>query len=365
MDYLGSFEDYQRLMKNYNKLEEEFENYKNFTNNTIQIISEKNIILEKKLDSISNIVEISKYINSNISNNNLIPMINDMIIGILGVAYSSIYIKEEEKLILKATNITEHIFNIYDDEYREKIQKGETFLANCENTLFTRQYGKTNIHSIIGAPVILGRKFIGYIIVEHSLQNFFAHDHIKFLKTISNQIAIALENGFLYKKVKEASIKDPLLKIFNRGYFFEQVEEMIAGVPNRNFAIVMLDADDFKKTNDIYGHQFGDEALIQLTKIISDNLEDGDIAARYGGEEIIIYVNNADDKEKVFNKIDSIRKKISKNIMCYNEEKVTITASFGISYYDEEHRDLKKVLRLSDMMLYSAKNKGKNIVVSI
>lgn len=365
MGYLGTLEDYDRLLQNYKRLKEDFENYKKITNNTIQIVSEKNIALEKKLDSISNIVEISKYINSNISNDNLIPMINDMIIGILGVAYSSIYIREEEKLILKATNVSEHSFNIYDNEYRQKIKKGETFIINCEDTSFCRRYGSSNIHSVIGVPVILGQKFIGYIIVEHSLQDFFTNDHIKFLKTISNQIAIALENGLLYKKVKDASIKDPLLKIFNRGYFFEQLEEKICRAPHRNFAIVMLDADDFKKANDIYGHQFGDEALIQLTKIISSNMAEDDIVARYGGEEIIIYLNDAYDREKVYNKINSIREKISETPVFYSNERVKITASFGISYYDEEHRELKEVLKLADMMLYSAKNRGKNIVVSM
>ncbi len=365
MGYVGILEDNERILRDYNKLKEDFESYKKLTGNTIQIITERNNVLEKKLDSISNIVEISKYINSNISNDNLIPMINDMIIGILGVAYSSIYIREEEKLLLKATNTTEHIFNIYDNEYKEKIEKGETFIINCENTPFCRRYGRKNIHSIIGVPVILGKKFIGYIIVEHNLQDFFTHDHIKFLKAISNQIAIALENSILYKKVKEASIKDPLLKIFNRGYFFEMLEEKITKTPYRDFAIVMVDIDNFKMTNDIYGHQFGDEALIQLTRIISNNIDAEDIAARYGGEEIIIYINSAGEKDKVFRKIDTIRKKISENVINYNEEKVKITASFGISYYNEACRNLKEVLRMADMMLYSAKSRGKNMVVSI
>jgi diguanylate cyclase (GGDEF)-like protein len=365
MGYKGTLEEYEQLLSNYNKLKEEYEGYKKFTNNTLQIISEKNIALEKKLDSISNIVEISKYINSNISNDNLIPMINDMIVGILGVAYSSIYIKEEDKLILKATNIVGYSFNILDNDYKENIENGETFIINCEDSPFCRRYGRTNIHSVIGVPVVLGQKYIGYIIVEHNLQDFFTNDHIKFIKAISNQIAIALENGLLYKKVKETSIKDPLLKIYNRGYFFECVEEKISTLPNRDFAIVMLDADNFKNANDVYGHQFGDEALIQLTKVISDNIDEEDIVARYGGEEIIIYIHDTNDKEKVFNKVDAIRRKISENIIHYNGEELFITASFGISYYDYKCRDLKEVLKLADMMLYSAKNRGKNIVVSV
>jgi diguanylate cyclase (GGDEF)-like protein len=365
MGYLGTLGENEQLIYDYNQLQEEFENYKRFTNNTIQIISEKNIALEKKLDSISNIVEISKYINSNISNDNLIPMINDMILGILGVAYSSIYLREEDKLVLKATNVTEHSFNIYDNDYKDKIENAETFIINCENSTFCRNHGRTNIHSIIGVPVMLGQKYIGYIIVEHGLQDYFTNDHIKFIKAISNQIAIALENSQLYKKVKESSIKDPLLKIYNRGYFFEVLEEKISRSFYRDFAIVMLDADNFKRANDVYGHQFGDEALIQLTRIIIENIEDNDIVARYGGEEIIIYVDDAYNREAVYEKIDNIRRKISDNIIEHNGEQVRITASFGISYYDVNHRDLKEVLRLADIMLYSAKNKGKNIVISV
>lgn len=365
MDNIPAIEEYRQLVEKYESLKNEFEGYKKFTNSTIQILTDKNIILEKKLDSISNIVEISKYINSNISNDNLIPMINDMILGILGVVHSSIYLREEDKLILKATNVREQCFNIHDNEYKDRIENGETFVINCNNADFCRCFGRTSIHSIIGVPVLLGQKFIGYIIVEHGLQDFFTNDHIKFLKAISNQIAIALENSQLYKKVKESSIKDPLLKIYNRGYFFEVIEEKISENPERNFAIIMLDADNFKKANDIYGHQFGDEALIQLTRVISENIDESDIVARYGGEEIIIYIEDAKNREQVFKKVDSIRKKISENVIRFNEEEVRITASFGISYYDDEHRDLKEVLRLADIMLYSAKNNGKNIVVSV
>jgi diguanylate cyclase (GGDEF)-like protein len=222
-----------------------------------------------------------------------------------------------------------------------------------------------NIHSVIGVPVVLGKKYIGYIVVEHGLQDYFSDDHIKFITAIANQIAIALENSILYNKVKEASTKDSLLKIYNRGYFFELLKEKIDENPNKDFAIVMIDADNFKKANDIYGHQFGDEALIQIGEIIKNNIDEKDIVARYGGEEVIIYINDVSDRKKVFNKINNIRKKISENILYSDEKEVRITASFGISYYDEENRNIKDVLRMSDTMLYAAKHSGKNIVVSV
>ncbi|ERI92567.1 diguanylate cyclase domain protein [Clostridiales bacterium oral taxon 876 str. F0540] len=365
MGYEGTVEEYELRASSYEELKKEFENYKRFTNSTMEIITKKNLMLEKKLDSISNIVEISKYINSNISNDNLIPMINDMIIGILGVTYSSIYLKEDDKLQLKATNITNEGFDIYHKEYGSKIENGEPFVVSCEQDSFCKSCGRINIHSVIGVPVVLGQKYIGYIIVEHGIQDFFSNDHIKFITSIANQIAIALENSMLYKKVKESSIKDSLLKIYNRGYFFELVEDKIKKSPHKNFAIVMVDADDFKKANDVYGHQFGDEALCQIAKIISENIDKSDIVARYGGEEIIIYIDDVHDRDMVFDKVENIRKKISDNIICNNNNEIGVTASFGISYYDEERRDLKEVLKLADLMMYSAKNSGKNVVISV
>ncbi|QAA34675.1 hypothetical protein [Clostridium manihotivorum] len=93
-------DDY-RLM--YERIREEFETYQNFAEKQLQVLNEKNIRLERDLDALANIVEVSKYINSYISDENLIPMINDMIVGILGGTYSTIYFIENGKLEVKVT----------------------------------------------------------------------------------------------------------------------------------------------------------------------------------------------------------------------------------------------------------------------
>jgi diguanylate cyclase (GGDEF)-like protein len=365
MGYIKTMYNTVNLEAQQEALKEEFDRFKNFSNNTIKILTERNLALEKKLDSLSNIIEISRYINLNISNDGLIPMINDMIIGILGVAYSSIFLKQEDKLVLKATNIEDDSYNIYYEDYGKNIESGEPFVINCDDSPFCKRHGNVFIHSVIGVPVMLGQKFTGYIVVEHGHQDFFTNDHIKFLNAIANQIAIAVENSMLYKKVKEASIKDPMLQIFNRGYFYEFIKGKLDENPDRCFAIVMLDVDNFKKANDIYGHQFGDEALISIANIIAHSINSKDIVARYGGEEIIIYIDEAEDRDVVFSQVEKIREKIDNNIMYHNGSEVRITASFGISYYDRENRDLIEVLKLADTMMYKAKHSGKNIVISI
>ncbi|MCY6371112.1 sensor domain-containing diguanylate cyclase [Clostridium ganghwense] len=355
----------QYYEEKYLKLQDEFETYQNFAESNIQIINERNAKLEKKLDAITNIVEITKYINSYLSDENLIPMINDMIIGILGATYSSIYLMEDDKLVIKATNINNKEKKFYDGEedYKE-LMNGNPFIMNSKTPLFFHDSQKSEIHSLIGVSINLREKFIGYIIVEHALYNFFGHDLITFISTIANQIAIALENNALYNQIRENAIRDPLLRIYNRKYFFDLLENKIERISERTFAIVMVDLDNFKKANDLYGHQLGDKVLKETTKIIQNNIDKNDIVSRYGGEEIVIYIKYSKDIEEVYRKIDNIRSKISKNIIIYGNMQISITASFGISYYPIDGENLQDVISVADARLYVAKKTGKNKVVN-
>ena len=90
----------------YHQLKMEYEGYQKLTEDKIQQFSAENIQYQKNLDMLSNIILISNYINSNLSSKNIISMINDMIIGIIGVAQSTIYLFEDFKFVIKATNGT-------------------------------------------------------------------------------------------------------------------------------------------------------------------------------------------------------------------------------------------------------------------
>ncbi|WP_077832332.1 sensor domain-containing diguanylate cyclase [Clostridium felsineum] len=356
--------NYKMLYEKYEKLKNEFSTYQNFAEAQIQRMNGKNTELEKKLDILTNIIEVSKYINSNISADNLIPMINDMIIGILGVTYSTIYLVENnEKLIVKASNVMEN-YNVIVNPAFSTFSDNRPVVINSKKPLFKEFKNKLEVHSIIGVPITLRDNFRGYIIVEHTLYDFFSHGHIKFISSIANQIAIAIENSFLYNKVKESSIKDPLLGIYNRKHFFDMIEEKVAKDSRKSFAIVMIDIDHFKNFNDSYGHQFGDEVLIQTAKVLENNISNNDEVARYGGEEIVIYLDNAENTEEVFKLVDEIRFKLSNNLVKHGGIEKSVTASFGISYYPQNGESVEKVMSVADAMLYEAKDTGRNKVVS-
>ncbi|WP_300382489.1 sensor domain-containing diguanylate cyclase [Clostridium sp.] len=346
----------------YYQLKAEYESYQKNAEDKIQELSIDNIQYQKNLDMLSNVILISNYINSNLSSKNIISMINDMIIGIIGVTQSTIYIIEDFKFVIKATNGTEESIKLTKD-CSKYISKNRTFIVNSKEPIVEDLENNIYIHSRMGVPIKVGEKFIGYIVVDHTHYNFLTEFHEIFLTSIASQIAIALENSILYKKIEKAARYDALIGIYNRKTFYEVVENRTSEDKFKKYAIVMIDLDDFKNINDSLGHQFGDKVLVETASVIKNGLQPQDIIARYGGEEIILYIDCAYDEYKgVYKKVEGIRKSIANNIVSKNGLSKSITASFGIGFYPEDGKQLEKVINSADIELYKSKNQGKNKV---
>lgn len=191
--------------------------------------------------------------------------------------------------------------------------------------------------------------------------NYFTKEHAVFLSLIGNHIGVAIENNFLYKKVKESAYRDGLTEIFNKRYFFETLNH-ISNLEEQNYSIVMIDLDNFKGINDTYGHPMGDLALRTVAQIIQNATRANDIVARYGGDEIIIYMQNFTDKERVRRRIENIRKEIERAVMTLDDTSISITASFGVYIKCNERLTLDEVIKKADDALYLSKQEGKNKV---
>lgn len=352
--------DYKKL---YDNLKVEYEAYQRVSEKHIQELCEMNVKLENSNNSLFNIVEISKYINTFFSDDNLISMINDMIIGILGVSYSTIFLMENDELIIKATNIEDSKINLSSEEIKYVYNEQE-FLINSKDPIKQIGSQRSNIHSAMGVPIFLRDKFMGYIVVEHKVYNFMTIELKMFLKSIANQIAISIENSFLYKQLEKLTQTDSLMNIYNRKYFFDYMEKMMKQENHDKFAIVMIDIDNFKKVNDNFGHQFGDKVLINTAKVINGWLGNNDIIARYGGEEIILCIKDFDEEISVYNKVDIIRRAIESSIISFQGKENSVTASFGISYFPLNSQNISELIKIADDLLYNAKKLGKNKVIS-
>lgn len=348
------------LLEKYDQLKKDYESYQKMAEEIIQKQNFKIIELDKKLDMLSLIVEISEYINKCLGSDDIIFMINDIMIGILGVTYSSIYLAENNILRLKSTNLksTDHHYKIHD--FNSNNCRLSTSLINSQTNISKNE--ATEIHSSIYMPIYLKDNLLGVIIVEHNIYEYLNDNHIKLLTALSNQLAICIENNRLYNKIKESSQIDDLTGLYNRNHFFSIVERNSRNT-EKPYAIIMIDLDNFKRCNDTYGHQCGDIVLKKISDIIKCNLRKEDIVARYGGEEIIVCMYDVDKPSYVYYRMEHIRRIIEKTIIYYKNSQPSITVSMGISILKNNSENMEQVIRRADINLYKAKNSGKNKII--
>ena len=157
---------------------------------------------------------------------------------------------------------------------------------------------------------------------------------------------------------------DALTKIYNRNKLLENLNEEVMRVNryDKNLSIIMLDIDFFKKINDTYGHDIGDEVLISLSVVIKESIRETDIFARWGGEEFMILLPET-DLDSAYSLAEKLRKIIQESRLCTKHE-LDVTCSFGVTLYDKnEPKD--KFLKRVDEALYEAKRSGRNKVIKI
>ncbi|MDL1963117.1 MAG: diguanylate cyclase [Deltaproteobacteria bacterium] len=170
------------------------------------------------------------------------------------------------------------------------------------------------------------------------------------------------------EKNRILSITDPLTKIYNRGYLNQHLSEEIkrARRYKRPLSLILCDIDHFKKVNDTYGHQIGDQVLKEFVQCIKESIRyDVDWVVRYGGEEFIVVLPETDLRSACF-VAERLRNVIAMKTIEVKDKVIHITASFGVNSIDSTTPDDKissnAIINEADRCLYLAKQEGRNRV---
>jgi len=197
---------------------------------------------------------------------------------------------------------------------------------------------------------------------------FILHSVMMELISIKNALKNIIKNQTkdLRQKNRKLTILnryDDLTKMYNRRYFMELAEQEFyrAKRYGRDLAFLMLDIDFFKKVNDNYGHPAGDEVLRELSKTLKLLIRKSDILGRLGGEEFGLLLPEI-NIEDAYNVAEKIRKEIQQKDIYYENTKINITISAGISGLNVEIKSLERLIKNSDKALYSSKQSGRNRV---
>ena len=167
------------------------------------------------------------------------------------------------------------------------------------------------------------------------------------------------------QKLHEQAISDPLTGLYNRRYLSEflQRELVRARRSATPVAVVLLDLDRFKRVNDSFGHEAGDQVLTAVGALLKSKVRGSDIACRYGGEEFAVIMPQA-GVDAANRRGEDIRSAIAAlNLSHAGKSLGRLTASFGIGLFPDHAEDIDSLLRVADVALYAAKGAGRNRVI--
>jgi len=165
----------------------------------------------------------------------------------------------------------------------------------------------------------------------------------------------------LFEKATKSSTFDNLTGLLNRKNFDETLQREVSRAKRHDSSLTLLfiDLDDFKNVNDTLGHLAGDEVLKKIAHLIMVEKRSEDIAARYGGEEIILLLPET-SKADGWLIGERIRKKVEELHIPYEDQKIHITLSGGIASFPIDASDDLTLLKSADLAMYRAKSFGKN-----
>ncbi len=186
---------------------------------------------------------------------------------------------------------------------------------------------------------------------------------ISYAPYFAKLLKLCLERIELYDKLQELSIHDSLTKAYNRRYFMERFFEEFERSKKFNLSLsfLMIDIDNFKKVNDIYGHLVGDSVLKEITRILRDNIRQIDFLARFGGEEFAISLPET-DKTGAIGVAERINSRISGQRINVYDEILAVSVSIGIATFPENTLYPDVLIEIADKALYKAKVSGRNRV---
>ncbi len=203
--------------------------------------------------------------------------------------------------------------------------------------------------------------------IDYITKPFKALELLARVKTQLNMQNLLEELEQSHRELKLLASQDHMTKLYNRRYFADISVSILdlAKRNNKQFSVLMLDIDKFKRINDTYGHHIGDEVIIALANVLKSTNRKSDIACRFGGEEFLILLPETDlAGAKIIG--EKLRKLVEELTVKVEDQNIGFTISIGVAEINlEKETDLEAVIQRADEGLYKAKESGRNRVCEI
>ncbi len=206
-------------------------------------------------------------------------------------------------------------------------------------------------------PLLKEDLLIGVITLYSETVTHYTEDHLRLLETLSRLAANSLFNALHHAATRESALTDQLTGLPNSRALYLQFEQEAnrANRQNSPFCVLMMDLDGFKRINDTYGHQLGDQFLAGISRVIAAEMRSYDFLARYGGDEFVAILPGMSRAD-----VDELTERIVRAVENYSlplrgEQNLRVGISIGSARYPTEGTSLDRLLRLADQFMYRNK----------
>lgn len=213
-------------------------------------------------------------------------------------------------------------------------------------------------------PMMASGEMIGVLHIEEREEFIPLESFQDLAHTLADHLSLSLSNLKLRETLRIQSIRDALTGLFNRRYMEECLSREIPRAMRKNttVGIIMLDIDHFRDFNNTYGHEAGDVVLREIGAQLQNQIRGEDITCRYGGEEFILILPEA-NKEVTLQRAERIREAIKSIRVEYHRQPLgVITISLGVAIFPEHSTTVEGLLKKADEALYHAKHNGRDRV---
>lgn len=229
----------------------------------------------------------------------------------------------------------------------------------CSNDQVLVEVDGYKIRSTMQTPIFLNEELYGILSIDSSRKNAFTQDDFNSIEYLRTQIQIALENQLLYNKMQHQASHDELTDVISRGSFEEQVIEFLRDRHHyESCCIIMMDLNDLKTVNDVWGHSAGDKMLLEFIRVMQKNMRGSDLLARLGGDEFAICFFSSQSAQFI-ERLVEIQEYFTENPIEMEGRDVSCYFSYGISFCPDDGDSYDLLLNMADKKMYLMKAEQK------
>lgn len=218
------------------------------------------------------------------------------------------------------------------------------------------------VASVLSVPLLVHEALIGILRLDSPSAQAFFHKDLRFLKTIADVGAVALENAQLFDRVEDMAIRDGLTGLFLPRYLMTRLDEEIKRYLRRDkeLSFIMIDLDHFKRYNDRFGHTAGDIVLKCIGILLQRHFHSpGNLLGRYGGEEFCVVLPEC-GKDEARELAQAFVEAVEEERIILRRQETRVTVSAGIASFPEDAQTREELIHKADRALYEAKHRGRN-----